>query len=529
MKQSRTGPRPVLASVGAVIIIGLIALAGLHCGGQDGGGQRMVVIGLDGATWDLLQPWIDRGDLPTLAGLQVRGAWGELQSVVPYLSPPAWTSAVTGVNPGKHSIFDFQRRLPNQSVIISETSKNRRAQPIWNVLSNNGKRVLVMNVPMTDPPDEVNGLFIAGFPHMDETGFAHPASLEEAIRPYDLDEMQMQIHPGQEDSLLQVYHRALGQRKRITMDWLANEPFDLMWVVFTATDRIQHTFWMFSDPQNPNYDPIRASRYQDSIHDFWVAQDKALAEILEAIGPDAYVMLVSDHGFGPMRTNLRVQEYLRRPGSLVNAREASSVYCLDKGDAARLYVTRKTRDPKSPWSPDEALEIRGRLIEDLRAATDPATGQKVCEAVWDNADVFVGMYAERGPDVVALPAEGYFLVSGDPEAEEGAPYMEPHGDKLSGWHKMNGIYALAGPGIRPGRYDRDADRVFSLLDVMPTVLYLMGEPIPEGLDGALMESAIEPERLGSRPPESAPPLDEDYRPLTPEELENLKNLPYIGG
>jgi len=506
----------------------LLVLCDLHCDGTSPR-ERVVVIGLDGATWEILQPWIDQGDLPTLADLQVRGAWGEMQSVVPYLSPPAWTSAVTGVNPGKHAIFDFQRRLPNQSIIVNETAKNRRAQPIWNVLSAKGKRVLIMNVPMTDPPDEVNGLMIAGFPHLDEDDFTYPRDLAAAIQPYELDQMQMKLTEGEEDSLLEAYHASLDRRTRITLDWLAQEPFDLMWVVFTESDRIQHTFWMFSDPENPHYDAERAARYGREIHDFWVAQDQALAEILAATGPGTHVLLVSDHGFGPLRRDLKVQEYLRRPGGALDEREAGSIYCLDKGDAARLYITRRGRDPQAPWSPEEALAIRERLVGDLLAARNPQTGERLCEAVWTNEEVFVGTYAEVGPDVIALPSEGNFMVLGDVDAKPGSPYLEPHGPFLSGWHKMNGMYVLTGPGIRPGRCDRDPERLFSLIDIVPTLLYLLDEPIPVGLDGGLMESIIDPQVLQRRPPQSGPPWEEDYREMTPEELQNLKNLPYIGG
>ena len=119
--------RPVGWFAGSALLLCLGALLLAGCGGGGKAGGQVVVIGLDGATWDLLQPWIDRGDLPTLAGLQETAAWGEMQSAVPYLSPPAWTSAVTGVNAGKHAIFDFQRRIPGQTVIVNESAKSRRA------------------------------------------------------------------------------------------------------------------------------------------------------------------------------------------------------------------------------------------------------------------------------------------------------------------------------------------------------------------------------------------------------------------
>jgi len=512
----------------AAVLLAALALSGVGCGKGRGAGGRVVVIGLDGATWELLQPWIDQGDLPTLARMQREAAWGEIQSSVPYLSPPAWTTAVTGVNPGKHAIFDFQRRIPGQVVIVNETAKSRRAQPIWNMLRAAKKRVLIMNVPMTDPPDEVNGIFIAGFPHFDDVGFTYPPDYEAKLGDYELDEMEMKLPPGQEDSLLAAYRTQQAQRRRIVLDWLKNEPFDLLWAVFTASDRVQHTFWVFSDPQNPNYDAALARRYGNAMHDLWVEQDRILSEILQALRPDDTLLLLSDHGFGPLRYDLQVTQLMRAAGSRLTEREASSVYAITPGDAARLYVARLGRDPGAPYTPEEARRVRDKLAGMLREARDPATGARVLERVWANEDVFRGTYAEKGPDLVALPDAGYFVTLGENAPPQSATVV-PHSPLLSGWHEMNGIYALRGPAIAPGERDGEAGRLYSLVDVVPSVLYLLGEAIPEGLDGHLMRDLLDPGHLEQNPPRATGPLEEDYRETTPEELENLKNLPYIGG
>lgn len=525
---------PAMSSRGSILpgVMGIcLVLAALASGCGDGGeqGGKVVVIGLDGATWEILQPWIDRGDLPTLAGLQECCAWGELQSAVPYLSPPAWTTAVTGVNPGKHAIFDFQRRLPGQAAVVNETAKSRRAQPVWNILNASGKRVLLMNIPMTDPPDPIDGLFIAGFPHLNHTGFTHPPELEDRLGDYVLDELQIKLFPGKEDSLLAAYHRDVASRKRIMLEWLADEPFDMMWVVFTATDRIQHTFWIFMDPENPNYDAEKAEHYGEAIHDLWVAVDRALGEILTAIGPEATTLVMSDHGFGPMRYDLRLQNFLRSSASGFTEQEANGIYVLDPGDASRIYIARRGRDPGAVWSPAEALSVRRKLVAALKAAVDPRTGRKICEAVWVNEGLFAGTYAEKGPDVVVLPSYGYFLTFGEIEPSDESPVIAPHTDKVSAWHRMNGIYAIRGTRIRPGRRDGDGGDLYSLVDIVPTVLYLMGQPVPDGLDGDVMRDLFDQSYLRDNPPQSCGPLEEDYRELTPEEIENLKNLPYIGG
>jgi len=488
----------------------------------------VVVIGLDGATWELLQPWIDAGDLPTLGEIQRSWAWGELRSSIPYLSPPAWTTAVTGVNPGKHAIFDFQRRLPGQQVVVNETAASRRAQPIWNMLRDSGLRSLVLNIPMTDPPDEMNGLCIAGFPHLDATGFTYPPELEQKLAGYELERMELHLIAGKEDSLLASYMRGIETRKRIVLDWLADESFDMIWAVFTETDRIQHTFWIFMDPENPSFDSAAAARYGGAIHDFWVAQDRALGEILAAVAPEAAVLVLSDHGFAPLRYELRLQNLLRLPESPLTEREANSVYSYDPADACRIYIARRGRDPNSPWSAEEANRIRDKVAGLLRHVADPRTGQPICAEVRTGEELFHGTYAEKGPDLVVVPSAGYLVTEGDRSGGPGA-VLVPHSPTVSAWHKMNGIYALRGQAIVPGRRDGQGGRPFTLTDIVPTVLYLLDQPVPQGLDGTVMTPAIEPQHLAAHPPRTREALEEDYRELSPEELKKLKNLPYIGG
>ncbi|MBD3235600.1 MAG: hypothetical protein GF330_02720 [Candidatus Eisenbacteria bacterium] len=528
-KRRARGRARVWHGCAGVLAAGVLILTLLGCGGGEPDGVPVVVIGLDGATWDLLQPWIDAGELPTLAAIQRGSAWGELQSIVPYLSPPAWASAVTGVNPGKHAIFDFQRRVPGETAIVNETAKSRRAQPIWKMLAPSGRRCLLLNIPMTDPPDPIEGLFVAGFPHPDEIGYTYPPELADQLGDYELDRLEMKIERGQEDSLFAAYTRMMEERKRIVLAWLRNEPFDLLWAVFTGTDRMQHLFWKFADPDNPHYDPALAERYGGAIHDFWVAQDAALGEILSAVPAEAAVMLLSDHGFGPLRFSFLLHDYLERESARLSERENGSVLVLDPSDATRLYVLEKGRDPGATLSPAEARRARATLLDELRGAVDPGSGERICERIWTADEVFHGTYAEKGPEIVVLPTDGYMPTMRDQQTLSGRGFVAAHGAQLSGWHRMNGIYALQGPDASAGRRNGESGRDYSLIDIVPTLLYLLGEPIPEGLDGQLMRAVIAPERLAAAPPQQAPPLEEEFRELTPEELQNLRNLPYIGG
>ncbi len=136
----------------------------------------IAIVGLDGATWDLAGPFMEAGEMPTLRRLVTRGVSGVLRSTTPPVTFPAWSSFMTGVNPGKHGIFDFTRRLPGTYEIAFVTSRDRRVPTIWQLLSEAGRRVAVLGVPTTYPPEAVNGIVVGGFdsPVATATGPATP-------------------------------------------------------------------------------------------------------------------------------------------------------------------------------------------------------------------------------------------------------------------------------------------------------------------------------------------------------------------
>jgi len=516
-----------LASRPLVLVLALlvaVAAAG-GCGKKEK--TRLFVIGLDGATWDLLDPWIEAGDLPNIQRFREESAWGTMNSVIPYLSPPAWTSAVTGVNPGRHGIFDFQRRLPGQSVIVTETSKSRRSPPLWNLLKDTGRRVAIINVPMTDPPDEVDGVMVAGFPHLDQDGYTWPASLEQRCEQmgYILDHMELKLPPGQEEAELRTIVTGRDKRWELARQLYAEEDYDLFWVVFTGTDRVQHLFWKFDDPENPNYDPAVAARFRGTIRQFWIDQDRILGEIFAMLRPQTWVMVLSDHGFGPIHRELRAGNFLRDPNTPLAADEVNDVFTLDRSDAARLYVREPGRDPGGTRGAEARAAIRQRLQESLERYVDGETGTKPIEATYPKEQIFVGKYAEKGPDLTLMPSLKWYVSWGDQDTGFKLSCCGPLLATVSGWHRMNGLWMLRGPASATGQIERP----FNLLDITPTCLYLMGRPVPEDMEGEVMQSAFDPSWFGKREPVRQGLLNEEDRPMTPEEERALKNLPYVGG
>ncbi len=488
---------------------------------------KVVIIGLDGATWDLLDPWMEAGDLPNLKAFREGAVHGQMNSVIPYLSPPAWTSAVTGVNPGRHGIYDFQRRLPGQPLIVNETSKSRRSPAIWNILRGTSKKVALINIPMTHPPDQVNGVMVAGFPHLQSTGYAWPPDLEARLNEmgYMLDEMEMRIPEGDEQRILDQHIHVRDKRWEATRQIYQEDDYDLFWVVFTGTDRIQHMFWKFDDPESPMYDPEAAARFGGTIRRFWIEQDRILGEFFEMIHPDSWVLILSDHGFGPIRRELRLENWLHSDWSDFTAEEIGDLFVLDRADASRIYVRMPGRDPGGSRTPDHARALAGKLARSLERIVDPETGKRVVQSAYLVDEVYIGKYAEKAPDLTLLTNDDYFIVWGDRELDDVLSPFGPLSRTLSGWHRMEGVFMMRGPGMgTPGR----SDKVYSLLDITPTILYLLGQTLAEDFDGGVMEETLDPALLRSRPVEYEGRLATEDRPMTPEERSALRNLPYIG-
>jgi len=268
--------------------------------------SKAFIIGLDGATFDLIKPWVARGELPTLASLLREGCHGYLRTVLPPLTAPAWATMVTGTNPGKHALVDFWAR-DFQGYGFRLLNASSRAQPaLWDIVSQAGGRVIVCNVPMTYPPSPVNGVMVSG---MDTPGldaqYTFPAGLKRelneavgryVITPDDwLYSRRRQFDRARQELLhgVEVHFTAMAYL-------LEHYPWDLAMVVFTETDGAAHFFWQFMDSKHPLYEPQGAARYGNTILEVYKKVDEKLTALTRSLPEDTTVFVVSDHGNGPV-------------------------------------------------------------------------------------------------------------------------------------------------------------------------------------------------------------------------------------
>jgi predicted AlkP superfamily phosphohydrolase/phosphomutase len=518
---------------------------------------KVLVIGLDGATYDLMQPWIEAGLMPTMARLQVQGAWGPLRTVAPPITAPAWTSFKTGMSPGRHGVFEFMYRAEGTYTLSPVNARRCGARAIWDLLSEAGHRVVVVNVPMTYPPHPVNGAMITGLftprrGDLWEVDFTYPPQLREWLRQrYG----RYLVHPtevyarGQMDRMLAELHFELERRTEVVLDLMGEHDPDFAMVVYNGTDKIGHALWHCLDPRHPFHDPAEAARYGPIVQEYFQAVDRTLARLLEAVDDDTYVTLMSDHGMGPIYrfvylNNWLLEEgYLRlrsdlatglkraafrlgftpinvydglvklglarlrtrvdfRPRERLLARFFLSLNNVDwgrtraysLGNVGQIYLNVRGREPEGIVERGAEYEaVRDGIITRLRELRDPQSGEPIMTEIYRREELYDGPYLDEAPDIVILPRNLEYQAAGTSAFMHNRVLGPPRGN--AGGHRMEGIWLLKGPGVRAG-LRLDGARI---IDLAPTLLHLMGQPVPTDMDGAVLHDAFEPGSPPARP------------------------------
>jgi len=423
----------------------------------------IAIVGLDGATWALAEPLLEAGEMPALAALRRRGAHGVLRSTIPPVTFPAWSSFMTGTNPGKHGIFDFTRRVPGTYEVAFVGSGDRRVPTMWKLLSDAGRRVAVIGVPTTYPPEPVNGIMVGGFDSPVATGidgsFVHPRAfydeMTRAVGPYSVTDFQeLTIGPGWHADALPKILAGVDRKRDLAMYVLRRERWDCFMMLFGASDTASHHFWMFADPCSPRFDPEGAKRFGGALRDVYRRLDAALGAIVAALPSDATILVASDHGFGGAGTTvLHLNRWLAEHGWLafhagrreLGARVARGVRraalaLLPRGVQERLVrrggralarrleswsrfgaidMTRtRAFSEELNYAPSIWLNVRGRdpdgqvapgaeydaLVEELHSALlawrHPVSGVPIVARVHRREDLYEGPFVDAAPDLV---------------------------------------------------------------------------------------------------------------------------------
>ncbi|MBI5442463.1 MAG: alkaline phosphatase family protein, partial [Deltaproteobacteria bacterium] len=266
---------------------------------------------MDGATFDLIRPWVSEGLLPNLGRLMAEGAHGELTTTIQPLTGPAWTSFMTGMNPGKHGVFDFISRVPGTYDVRLVDSHTKRGRSLWRILSEHGRKVIVLDIPGNYPPEPVNGLLVSW---MDAPGvdreFTHPPELSRQLKEA-LGEYVLSVNfSAPLEAHVQDIFRITDNRAAAAEYLLEKHAWDFFIVLFSGSDFAQHAFWKYMDPGHPRYDAAGAAKYGRVILDVYRRIDEHLGRLLARLDGRAAVFVVSDHGSGPLRRVVNLNRWL---------------------------------------------------------------------------------------------------------------------------------------------------------------------------------------------------------------------------
>lgn len=527
---------------------------------------RLIVLGWDSATFDVIDPLIEEGRLPALAALIERGYRAELRSTWPPMTDCAWTSAFTGRDAGDHGIFGSWYRAPGVYACTYFSSRDRRAPALWEMAD--GPRYLVWNVPMTYPPDRVAGAMVAGYGAPPGARFTSPGDLQRELESrWPLDDILDRAPHGTLDRFAEDLGRGLRVQAE-ALPWAANRVgADVVLAVWPHVDRAQHFFWRFRGTDH---------EFGDVVDRVYVEMDRATAVVVEAF-PEADVLVVSDHGAGPLLGDVNLGSWLsargdatyrgstraglssvawqfppglrrlgRRvaPGLARKAMAARLAGQLAPFDWARtraflgfhsdLWVNLSGREPDGSVSEREAPGFIDELAGELTGIVDPRTGAPVIAAVHRRDEIFTGPCAAMGPDLMLDTwSAGYRVAPGRTATEEIVSSPEALAGVHEPWssdHRPEGIFVAAGPRIASG-----AGRGLSLLDLCPTGLALLEQPVPDELEGKVAVDALDPSFLERHPVASTGAkdrrVDRDVSAFSEDEAAavaaHLKDLGYI--
>lgn len=557
---------------------------------MDYGRARVLVIGLDAATFRIIDPLLEQGRLPNLGRLMAEGASGPLRSTIPPLSPAAWVSAMTGRNPGRHGVFDFRHVDPNELHGRKPTfvrSQEYAGSTVFDLLGGAGMRVGAFYIPLTYPAWPVNGVMVSGPITPDHRrAYTYPEALSER-----LGEIARHISPSHLENFDERAFRDelawdTERHFEIGLQLLEEEgPFDLFWFHLHSLDSAQHRFWKYLEPGGAGQPESRGDGRADSglagtIEQLYGLADRGLGRLLERIGPDSLALVVSDHGARAKgATQVRFNAWLQAEGFLrfsageanggrfrrlyrrlvrrfpgrwrkkVRSRlpqELQERIGRDSGErvdwqATRAYffpmadpfggvtINLAGRQPRGSVPPEEYERVRSQVRERLSDLNDPATGRRVVKSLYRKEEVFSGPYTDRAPDLLFEIDEHFHPESrlDGPWIGAGAPAA---GKSWSGVHAMEGILVAWGEGILRGAPVEGAQ----LIDLAPTLLYALGLPIPEDVDGRALQAIFTGEFAASHELKYGAPLgpvrEREGRIAQGEEaamLERLRSLGYI--
>jgi len=490
-----------------------------------------LLIGLDGATWTVLDDLMAKGVMPFLKQFTENGVKAGLNSTPNPLTPPAWTTIMTGRTPGNHGIFDFiyaEKRKSDYYFTLS-TFNDIKVETIWSIVSRMGGKATALNYPLTSPPPPINGTIVPGlvswrhlrrhvFPRdrYEEIKAIPGFSARELAWDFDMEKKASQGISEEDYEAWAEFH-IIRERQwfNVTKYLMINHPTELTSILFDGPDKMMHMGWRFIDPDNfpENPSPFEI-KMQALMHKFYREVDGFIQELVELAGPKTRVLMCSDHGFGPTWEVFRVNTWLAKEGFLT---WRSFDDDMDEKDSAAFKKVKDTHFVLLDWdktwayarsttsngiyiqvsfSPDEPgvpvekyYEFREEIIRRLASVVDSETGERIVKDVLRKELHFPGDFNDQAPDLTLVMRDHSFVSILD---KEPVVLKRP---TIDGTHYPVGMFAASGPGIKRGVELSE----MQIAEVAPTVLYSLGLDIPSNFEASVPTSVFEDSHVSDNP------------------------------
>src|SRR3972149_8285322 len=508
--------------------------------------KRVLVIALGEATFDLIIPWIEEGELPTFKKFYKEGTTGNLKSSVPMITPQMWGNIVTGKNPGHHGLFDFWQR-GNEGKFKEINGSQVKVKPIWKILSENGLYSGVVNVPFTYPPQKINGFMISG----EDAPGAHPSIAypdkiyNEIVKKFGRYRLK-DIFPGgrKKEDYLTLVEEDIKKQTDVLEHLITIKNWDFFLTFYSATAITQHYFW--KDMQLGN------TEYKDVIKTAYKSLDKAIDRLAEAAGEETNIFIISECGAGPLASGVQINTWLQKekflayknsngtlPGgsekqaenknilrlSIASFRKNiqgiipkslfyfanrnmhwlkswiqsflagsdidwSNTLAFSRGKEGDIFINLKGRDPHGVVEQNQYENVRDQIINKLSSRIDPSTGKKAVNKIYKREELYNGPYTDLAPDLLIEWVNDAYMPT-ESDKNKNFIFVERWRENMnwptSGSHRKNGILLAKGPGIVKNKGIEKAGNI----DMTPTWLHLLNQKIPEDLEGRVITDLLD--------------------------------------
>lgn len=370
---------------------------------------RTFVLGIDGIPYSFLEKKFNQGQLPNLAKINKDFGMKRINSVYPTVSSVAWASYMTGENPAKHKIFGFLDRIANPFQIKTPTARDRKGQTIWDQLSQQGEKVIVINVPLTYPPSKVNGILVSGFLCADIEKSSYPAGFASYLKSmdYTIDVDAWLARNNQKRKFMDQLHQAMEKRFAVALELMDKEEWGFFQLHIMETDRLFHFFWDEID---------NGQEFSEDINSFFEKLDNYIGDLRAKLSDEARLLILSDHGFCGVKNEVQLNLWFQKQGilkfkdnnerKLPNYDRSSLCYSLIPG---RIFINLRGREERGGVDKKDYERLREDIKKELLSFQNPQNGERIIDKVFLREEIYEGRYLEDAADIIVHPSRGYDL------------------------------------------------------------------------------------------------------------------------